>query len=230
MGQQMHVSTRGCRCLGLLVGLALLLAVPGSGGAGQQGYAARMVTTIQGRGSVANLTIKDGKMRLQVLGGRNFSTMIFRPDRKLVWLMMPQAQQYKELPMDAMRSSVPHFFSPELRIERLRVGEEAVGGVEAVKYEARIESAEGRKYSGFLWEAKKGVRVLPLKWEDPAGGIVVEWQDLRQLEIGDAEFELPAGYRQAPKPPAGVPPTRFQGQHQPPKDGGREQPSGSTAQ
>jgi hypothetical protein len=186
-------------------------------------FSAKMVTTIQGHTSVAQVTLQGEKMRMQVIGGRVFSTMIARYDKDLLWLLAPAAQQYQELPLAAMGRGVPHFFRPETRIDKTRIGEETVGGIKAVKYQARISTGkEKRAYDGFLWEAMD-TPGFPLKWEEPATRTVVEWQERTFAEAPDALFEIPGDYRKIEQPAVLPQPQRHQNLKSYP--GKRPQPS-----
>ncbi|MFZ5798059.1 MAG: hypothetical protein C4563_05460 [Desulfobulbus sp.] len=198
----------------LLVLFVLFLALHPAGASespdAKKGFSAKMVTTIQGHTSVARMHLQGEKMRMQVIGGRVFSTMIARYDKDLLWLLAPAAQQYQELPLAAMGRGVPHFFRTETRIDKTRIGEETVGGIKAVKYQARISTEKDKRtYDGFLWEAMD-TPGLPLKWEEPATRTVVEWQERTFAEVPDALFEIPENYRKIEQPVPPPPPQRHQ--------------------
>jgi hypothetical protein len=192
----------GCRLLALF----LLLSTPGLPGAdtgqGNNSFSAKMVTTIQGHTTVAHMTIQGEKMRIQMIGGRTFSTIIARYDNDLLWLMAPGAQQYMELPLDSIGLGVPHFFRPETSIKKTRIGEETVSGIKTVKYRATVSmDTVNRVYEGFLWEAIDNPD-FPLKWEEPGTMTVVEWLERSFAEAPDALFEIPASYRRIEQPAA----------------------------
>ena len=177
---------------------------------GAKGFSAKMVTTIQGDTSVAHMTLKGQKMRIQVIGGRVFSTMIARYDKELLWLIAPAAQQYKEMALDSMGQGVPHFFRPDTRIAKTRIGEETVGGIKAVKYQANVRMGSGKRvYEGFLWEAIDSPG-FPLKWEEPSTLTVVEWQERNFAEVPDNAFEVPADFRKIEQSATQAPPERHQ--------------------
>ncbi|MHB8810512.1 MAG: hypothetical protein ACYC9M_10925 [Desulfobulbaceae bacterium] len=179
-------------------------------GQGANGFSAKMVTTIQGDTSVAHMTLKGQKMRIQVIGGRVFSTMIARYDKDLLWLIAPAAQQYQEMALGSMGQGVPHFFRPDTTIVKTRIGEETVDGIKAVKYQARISSGNGKRvYEGFLWEAID-FPGFPLKWEEPSTLTVVEWQERSFAEVPDNVFEVPADFRKIEQPATPPPPARHQ--------------------
>lgn len=173
-------------------------------------FSAKMITTIQGHTSVAQVTLQGEKMRMQIIGGRVFSTMIARYDKDLLWLLAPAAQQYQELPITAMGKGVPHFFRPETRIDKTRIGEETVDGIKAVKYRARISTEnENRVYEGLLWEAMDNPD-FPVKWEEPSTLTVVEWQERTSADVADDLFEIPANYRKIEQPVPPPQPERHQ--------------------
>ncbi|MBU1232728.1 MAG: hypothetical protein KKC77_07530 [Proteobacteria bacterium] len=165
-----------------------------------QGFSAKMVTTVQGDTSVAQMSLKGEKLYLQVLGGRVFSTMIARYDKGVLWLMAPAARLYTEMAVEAIGLGVPHFFRPDIRIEKTRMGEDIVGGIKAVKYKAHVSVSNSKKeYEGFLWESidRPG---FPLKWEEPQTVTTVEWQERVFAEIPDVLFEVPEEYRKIKLP------------------------------
>ncbi len=188
----------------ILVTLSLFLSVSAIAMQGMtivnQEFSAKMVTTIQGDTSVAQMSLKGEKLHLQVVGGRMFSTMIARYDKGVLWLMAPAAQLYMEMFVDAVGFGVPHFFRPDLSIEKIRMGEDIVGGIKAVKYRAHVSvSSSKREYEGFLWESidRPG---FPLKWEEPQTVTTVEWQERIFEDIPDILFEVPEEYRKIKLP------------------------------
>ena len=157
------------------------------------GFAARMVTTVQATTSIAEIKGTPDMMRMQVMGGRTFSTMIARFDRNVVWLLAPTGRQYREMGLDDMGAGVPHFFRKDLQIERTKIGEGEVSGIPAIQYEAEIIGPDGRHYSGILWEAKEPLP-LPLKWEDRPNNLDVTWEGIVSQPIAVSLFEIPPGY------------------------------------
>ena len=214
MKTDQNVTSRDGMELGTAVLALFLFLLPNWSGArtaqGDNGFIAKMVTTIQGDTSVAQMTLKGQKMRVQVIGGRVFSTMIARYDKDLLWLIAPAAQQYKEMALDSMGQGVPHFFRPDTRIDKTRIGEEMVGVIKAVKYRARVSMENGKRvYEGFLWEAIDSPG-FPLKWEEPSTLTVVEWQERSFAEVPDSVFEVPPDFRKIEQAASQAPPARHQ--------------------
>lgn len=156
------------------------------------GYSARMVTTIQGRTSVAEIKGAPGVIRIEVQGGRTFSTMIANYDTGVVRLLAPVARQYLEMGLDSLGTGVPHFFRRNMQVERKKIGEEEVKGIPAIQYAAQI-TGSGGNFSGLLWEAKETLP-LPLKWEDRSNNLEVLWENIASQQVADALFEVPPGY------------------------------------
>ncbi|MCL7486712.1 MAG: hypothetical protein M8357_00875 [Desulfobulbaceae bacterium] len=203
--ERQMVSRKGNRTGSWLFALFLLFCFPGlpvaDTGQGINAFSAKMVTTIQGHTTVAHMTIQGEKMRIQMTGGRIFSTMIARYDNDLLWLIAPAAQQYMELPLDSIGLGVPHFFHPETSIKKTTIGEETVSGIKAVKYRATVSMDTVKVYEGFLWEAIDNPD-FPLKWEEPGTLTVVEWQERSFAAAPDSFFEIPATYRRIEQPVA----------------------------
>ncbi|MBU0680319.1 MAG: hypothetical protein KKD73_02745 [Proteobacteria bacterium] len=157
-------------------------------------FEARMKTTIAEHSSMAEIVANGSLLRMKIIGGRTFSTMIADYNSNRLWLMAPGVKQYREMNVTAMGGSVPHFFRPDVIITKKRVAEEVVAGRMAIKYEAQIKvPGVERPYDGELWEAVD-LPGYPLKWVDPEYRITVEWLDAHLTPRRDADFALPKDY------------------------------------
>ncbi len=187
--------------LAWLLPAVLIIGAPGMIHAANLSFEAKMKTTVADhRTSMAKIVANGPHLRIQVLGGRTFSTVIADYDTKVLWLMAPSAKQYKEMSVAVMGRSVPHFFQPNVTITKKRVAEEVIAGRKAVKYEAevRVPGVE-RPYDGQLWEAVD-LPGYPLKWVDPEYQITVEWLEAKLSPRQNDHFSLPADYTLLPEP------------------------------
>ncbi|MBU1716508.1 MAG: hypothetical protein KKG70_12965 [Proteobacteria bacterium] len=174
-----------------------------------------MVTTVGKHSNQSELLVKGRKMKLKVLNGRTFSTMITDYDRKVLWMLAPIGRQYMEYDLSAMGRSVPQFFHPEVKINKKKIAKEMVGDRKAIKYAAEVTSpGSARVFDGFLWIAES-LPDYPLKWQDPEYQLTVDWQDAKLVELDDSLFALPEGYLKVEPPKPGADVAGHQGQHRP---------------
>ncbi len=156
--------------------------------------ATMLSTTPDGVTSEARIDACDQAYRLEVVGGRRASIAIVRYDLDLVWLLIPEDRTYIVLGLDSLKTDTPHFFSPDVRIERDEGTTDTVDGVEAIRYEVKTSGAGG-EHEGTMWEAVD-MPGRPLKWVDAVTGLETVWKD---AETGPADaglFELPEGYEE----------------------------------
>lgn len=182
----------------MLIVFTLGLALPAS--AGPTVFQAKMVASVGEQTSTARIMAGAGKLRMKVMNGRFFSTMIADYGRDVLWLMAPSAKQYLEQPATAMGRLIPQFFHPGITVKKTRVAEETVAGRKAIKFEAQIVMpGTKRPYDGFLWEAEE-LPGYPLKWEDPEYRVSVEWLEGEVVPLNAALFELPRDYSEIDQP------------------------------
>ena len=187
----------------LIIPALFIFAAPELIHAAHLSFEAKMKTTVaEHRSSMAEIVANGPHIRIKVIGGRTFSTIIADYDTKTLWLMAPSAKQYKEMSVTAMGRSVPHFFHPDVAITKKRVAEEVVAGRKAIKYEAKVKvPGVERPYDGQLWEAID-LPGYPLKWVDPEYQITVEWLEAKLSPGKEELFSLPSDYTLIPDSPA----------------------------
>lgn len=134
------------------------------------------------------------KERRETKTGGDAMTMIIRQDKKVIWMLMPDANAYME--MGVGQSQDKSDFS-EYEIEETKVGEEVVNGVKTTKKKVIMTKKDGSKLGGFWWTTKDDI---PVKMDM----IAVEGQnkdrikiELTNLKVGKQDprlFEIPEGY------------------------------------
>lgn len=185
-----------------LLPVLFFIAAPDLIHAANLSFEAKMKTTVADHSSMAEIVANGSHLRVKVIGGRTFSTMIADYDTNILWLMAPSAKQYKAMSVSAMGKTVPHFFQPGVTISKKRISEEVVAGRKAVKYEAEIKvPGIERPYDGQLWEAVD-LPGYPLKWVDPEYQITVEWLEAKLSPGKEELFSLPGDYTLIPGSPA----------------------------
>lgn len=183
-----------------LVLAVFALGLPQAATAAPTVFQAKMVTRVGEQTSTARIMAGGGKLRMKVMNGRFFSTMIAGYELDVLRLMAPSVKQYLEQPSTAMGRLIPHFFHPKIAVEKTRIAEETVAGRKAIKFAAQIVMPGGKRpYDGFLWEAED-LPGYPLKWEDPEYRVSVEWLEGEVVPLDPAFFELPRDYSKIDQP------------------------------
>lgn len=189
-----------------LVTVSLLMVVWFSNGWTEQVptadvYQAKMVVTITENSSVANLWAKPGLIRVNSSSGRAFNSSITDYRQKKSWAISSAHRVYQEFSSKQLRSYVPEFFNPELKIEKEFIDADEIDGIAARKYSAKICKTGSSAINGFLWEAVD-LPGYPLQWEDPVHNVHAIWKNAQLVSKPDNFFQVPADYReQKAKPP-----------------------------
>lgn len=83
----------------------------------------------------------------------------------------------------------------EPRVEKVKVGEEVVGGYRCIKYKAKVTSANGVVQNGFLWEAKElSGFMIKAEFEDNDHSSTMEISNLKLVSPSPSLFEIPKDY------------------------------------
>lgn len=135
-----------------------------------------------------------GKERREIQAGGDPMTMIIRQDKKIIWMLMPEANAYMEMPLG--QSQDKSDFS-DYEIEKTVVGKEEINGMMTTKSKVIMTKKDGSKLGGFWWTTKDEI---PLKMDL----ISVEGQtkdrikmELTNVKIGKQDpklFEIPTDY------------------------------------
>ena len=179
-----------CRWL-LLVALALWpAAAPAAEFSGQMLTRVRE-TTVPGR-----IFVKDGKLRQEFIDDKGQTITILRPDKKLIWVILPLERVYMEVPMKPKWPGQFIQIPPDAKQKRL-VGSERVNGYDAEKLEVSVSSREGLERQLYWVPAKLGV---PIKVEVPARKFSSEYKGVQERPLADRLFEIPPGFEKVSKP------------------------------
>jgi outer membrane lipoprotein-sorting protein len=135
-----------------------------------------------------------GKERRETKMGGESMTMIIRQDKKVIWMLMPDANAYMEMGLGQSKDKSD--FS-EYEVEKTQLGEEEIDGIMTTKSKVIMTKKDGSKLGGFWWTTKEDI---PLKTDM----ISVEGKtkerikvELTNLKIGQQNpelFEIPADY------------------------------------
>lgn len=176
--------------LGLTVGFTTFLAQAAE-------FTARLIFKADGQEMHGKIFLKGQKIRQELQDEGEFQVSIVRPDRKVVWVLMPAEKMYMEMPFTEEAQKKFMLKKPDENQTRMRyMGTETVNGFECDKYEVSPDQ-EGQPAKEYVWVAKKlGV---PIKYVSPEGSM--EYRDIKLGEVEDSAFELPQWFKKVEMPP-----------------------------
>jgi hypothetical protein len=130
-----------------------------------------------------------GEKRRQEMSpdGQGNQIMIFRPDKKLVWILMPEEKMYMVNSYKESKEEMePMAWTPAKQGKAKYLGKEKVSGFTCKKYEI---TDEGNKAHVWVSEALGSM----LKMEHKDG--LMQYKNIKKESLSDALFEIPSGYQ-----------------------------------
>lgn len=186
---------------GIALGTVLLLAASLVQAAE---FTATMVTKAGGVEIPGKIYVKENKVRNEVQAGGQTSIHILRPDKKVVWIIIPQQKAYVEMPIThtAQQKMLP--LTEDQKAKMKKVGTETINGYACDKYETTM-SHQGKPMQVFTWVATDlGV---PIKIVSEDGSFSMEYKDIKPGQVADSLFDLPQDYKKMQLPFA-MPPSK----------------------
>lgn len=182
--------------------MIVLAALPGQldpGSVRAAEFSAHMVLKDGSATTRGQIFIKGDKMRHEFLDAEGHTVTIVRRDKKVLWVLLPQERTYTEIPL-RLSTRLPGQFLhiPTEALNRRKVGQETVAGLETEKYEVLLPGGERGALKQFYWISPK--LGWPVKMTCPEKQIAVEYQNIREEPPPDRLFELPPGYRRQGAP------------------------------
>lgn len=160
-------------------------------------FSAMVVSKAKGEEMQGKVFVKGDKMRNEINMDGQTNITITRPDKKVVWVAMPQQKMYMEMPLsDKMQQQIA-LKDPEVRARMKHLGTETVNGYECDKYEMS-NMVEGKTVTQHVWVAKKFG--LPIKSMTTDGSMSMEYRDIKVGGVADSVFEMPQGYQKMEMP------------------------------
>jgi outer membrane lipoprotein-sorting protein len=154
-------------------------------------FSAKVITKAGGMEIPGKMYVKGEKARNEVQMAGHPSVQIMRPDKKVVWVIMPQQKAYMEMSFTKEHEQKMLNISEQAKAKMKKVGTETVNGYECDKYETTM-GPEGKSPKQFIWIAPKlGV---PIKMVTADGSFSMEYKDIKPEKLEDSLFELPQGY------------------------------------
>ena len=121
--------------------------------------------------------------------------MITRPDKKVMWTLMPEQRMYMEIKLGEAGAGRGDLSGYE--IEQSTVGQEEVNGVMTTKSKIVMTGRKGDKMGGFWWTSNEGIVVKMDVIAMEKGGKARIKKELKNVSIGSQDpalFEIPEGY------------------------------------
>ncbi len=175
-----------------LAGLILALAVClGISQAQAAEFSATLVTKAEGQEMQGKVFVKGQKMRNEFQAGGETSISIMRPDKRVVWMLLPGERMYMEMPLTEEYKEKFLLKKPENQARMKHLGTETVNGLECDKYEVTAVQ-DGESARQYVWVAKK--LGMPIKSVAADGSMSMEYRDIVIGEVADSVFEVPEGF------------------------------------
>ncbi len=164
-------------------------------------FSAEVVTTTHGETHTSKLFSKDGKRRMEMTGGQRGSMIVIaRPDKMLIWMIMPADSSYREMPMNKRNTDIQSQLSdPNVKSDKQFIANETVEGHPAKKYHVTVTVNGKKEPAGFLWEATD-MNNFPIKHQSEDKQITTVWKNIKIGGVSDSLFEVPAGYKKVSMP------------------------------
>jgi outer membrane lipoprotein-sorting protein len=148
-----------------------------------------------------------GKERRESESMGQKSISISRPDKNVLWILMPEKSMYMEQPLgDKQAQKDPMAVVRDDNVEITRVGSERVNGVKTDKYRMTSTDSQAESMEGFLWLSKENIPIRMEGTSRQRGHTTHFVSDTTNLKIGrlsSSLFEIPSGYQRLQIPSFG---------------------------
>ena len=183
--------------------LFAVVMVAGVVGADQQmfrNYSADMETTTPQGTFASKILYKDTKIRMESENRGQSSINIIRPDKKVMWMVMPEQKSYMEMSLDMSKQDVmSKLQDPNIKTEKEFIANETVDKHPAKKYHLTIMKDGRKEKSGYIWEAAD-LNNFPVKYESEDKNTSTVWKNIKTGGVSDEVFDAPAGYKKMNMP------------------------------
>ena len=160
-------------------------------------FSANIITRAEGQEMRGKIFMKGQKIRNELDAEGQTNITIVRPDKKVVWMVMPAEKMYMEMPVTDEAQEKLLIKKPEDQAKMKLLGTETVNGYECDKYEMST-TVEGKPVKQYNWVAKK--LGMAIKVEAADGSFSMEYRDINMAGVADALFEVPQGYQKMAMP------------------------------
>jgi hypothetical protein len=117
---------------------------------------------------------------------------IVRPDRKVTILIYPVVRSYAEMPMSKQEAAD---MGRKYRVEKTKLGREAIDGHACDKTKAVVIADTGEKQEAMVWYAAD-LKNFPLKiqLDQQQSTVVMQYRDVKLVRPEARQFEAPTGF------------------------------------
>jgi hypothetical protein len=178
-------------CRGLL---PLLLLLPVTAWPAE--FSAQMLVTDGDKIMPGKIYVQGGLMRQEFNDERGQPITVVRPDKKVVWVILPRERAYIGLPLKA-RLPGQFIQMPPDAVQKRPLGKETVNGYETEKYQVAVRNGEGLEFQTIWMAPKLG---MPLKLVVDRRKFSMEYRSIREGKQADRWFALPPGYQKLASP------------------------------
>jgi hypothetical protein len=152
-------------------------------------FSSDMVSTSHGQKQTSRIYMQGTKMRME--SGQQPGYTIMRPDKNVVWMVMPEQKSYMEMRFDP--SKQPRSGEKvQGEVSRKLLGTETVDGHPCRKYEVTYKDKETSQKM-YQWMATD--INFPVKTAAIDGAWMVEYRNIKLAAQPGSLFEVPAGFR-----------------------------------
>lgn len=163
-------------------------------------YSADMETTTTQGTFTSRIFYKDTKMRMESTGKGKGGINIMRPDKKVMWIVMPDQKSYMEMSLDMSRQDIQSKLQdPNIKVDKEFIANDVVDKHPAKKYHMTITTSGKKEKSGYIWEATD-LSNFPVKHESEDKKTSTVWKNIKTGGVTDSVFEVPAGYKKMTMP------------------------------
>jgi hypothetical protein len=117
---------------------------------------------------------------------------LFRPDKKVTYVIYPGIQSYQTLPLAKEDTDA---FEKGLKLEKTALGKEALDGHDCVKYKVVVKDTNGPVLQAVTWNAAD-LKDFPLQIEmkEKINTVRMHFTQLRLTKPDPQQFNVPAAY------------------------------------
>jgi hypothetical protein len=155
-------------------------------------YVAEIVATMMGTRSSSKLFVDGEKIRTETSVAGTETISIMRPDKKVVYSVMPAQRMYMETPY----GDTPVADPIKAKGHWEKVGNEIINEQECVKYRLTSEH-NGSKSVMFFWVNKDK---LPVRMSTEDGKAITDYVSIKKETPNSSLFDPPADYQKMEMP------------------------------
>jgi len=162
-------------------------------------FSADIETTMKQGVHASKMYYKDTKMRMETSEKGHSSITIMRPDKKVMWMVMPQEKSYMEMSLDMNKDMQSKLYDPNIKVDKQFIANEVVEKHPTKKYRMTIITDGKKENTGHVWEATD-LSNFPVKYESEDKSVTTIYRNIKTGGVSDSMFEVPSGYTKMEMP------------------------------